>query len=365
MPLSVIEFQDPTGEIMVARVPQEGTAEFLTSSQLIVQDGQIAVFYRDGRPTDAFRAGRYTLDTKNLPVLGKLINLVAYGGKSPFRAYVYFIQLKTFTTLGWGTPTPILFRDSEFRAVHLRAHGSFSLRVGAPSTFLQTLVGSQGLETTYAIQEFVRRVVVSRFAKVLPSILKTVLDLPAHYQEIETGLKQAVHDDLNQYGIELVDLLVEAITVPPEVQQMIDRAAGTRALDESELRRYQTVAMSDALRDASKQPGTAGMAEAIGLGAGIGMAKEFVRPLAAGAPGAAPPGVPPPLPTMVQWYVAVGGKQAGPFSASDVVAQIQARQITRDTLVWHEGMANWAAAGQVADLASFFSAGPPPLPPTP
>ena len=278
MPMSVIQFQDPTGEVMVARVPWEGTAEFVLGSQLIVQDGQIAVFYRDGRPTDAFKPGRYSLDTQNLPVLSKILKLATFGLKSPFRAYVYFIQLKTFINLGWGTPTPILFRDTEFKAVHIRAHGTFSLRVTNPSVFLKTIIGSQGLGNTHAIEEYVRRIIISRFADTLPNILETVLDLPAHYREIEVGLKKAVFDDLEQYGMKLVDLLVEAITVPPEVSQMIDRAAGTRALDESELKRYREAAMSDALRDAAKQPGDAssGITAGLGLGAGLEIARDMV-----------------------------------------------------------------------------------------
>ena len=278
MPMSVIEFQDPTGEVMVARVPWEGTAEFVLGSQLIARDGQIAVFYRDGRPTDAFKPGRYSLDTQNLPVLSKILKLATFGLKSPFRAYVYFIQLKTFINLGWGTPTPILFRDTEFKAVHMRAHGSFSLRVANPSVFLKTIVGSQGLGNTHAIEEYVRRIIISRFADTLPKILKTVLDLPSHYREIEVSLKKAVFDDLEQYGIKLVDLLVEAITVPPEVRQMIDRAAGSRALDDSELKRYREAAISDALRDAAKQPGdgSSGITAGLGLGAGLEMARDMV-----------------------------------------------------------------------------------------
>jgi len=281
MPMSVVQFQDSTGEVMVARVPWEGTAEFVLGSQLIVQDGQIAVFYRDGRPTDAFKPGRYSLDTQNLPVLSKILKLATFGKQSPFRAYVYFVQLKTFINLGWGTATPILFRDTEFKAVHIRANGSFSLKVDNPSVFLKTIIGSQGLSNTHAIEEYIRRIIISRFTDTLPAILTTVLDLPAHYREIEVNLKKAVFDDLQQYGLKLVDLIVEAITVPPEVQQMIDRAAGSRALDESELKKYKEAAMSDALRDAAKQPssGADGITAGLGIGAGLGMAKEMMGQL--------------------------------------------------------------------------------------
>ena len=352
--LSVIEFQDPVGEIMVARVPIRGTAEFATGSQLIVQDGQLAVFYRDGRPTDGFKAGRHTLTTQNLPILTKLLNLPSYGLKSPFRAYVYFIQLKTFTNLGWGTPTPILFRDSEFKAVHLRAHGIFSLRIEDPNVFLRTIVGSQGFETTHAIEEFVRRIIVARFANFLPSKLTTVLDLPAQYQEIEAGLKKEVFDDLAQYGLGLVDLLAEAITVPPEVQEMIDRAAGSRALDQSELRRYQTMAISDAVRDSAKQPG-GGAAEMIGLGAGMAMGQQIAADVARAGP--------PPFDQGAQWHVAPGGKPEGPLTIEDIQARARDGQVTPKTLVWRNGMSSWTAAGDMPELHALFGAEPPPIPP--
>jgi len=357
MALSVIEFQDPTGEIMVARVPFEGTEEFVTGSELIVQESQFAVFFRDGRPTDGFKSGRHTLSTQNLPVISKLVKLASFGRRSPFRAYLYFVHRKTFVNLGWGTPTPIMFRDSEFKAVHLRANGMFSLRVGNPAVFVGTILGTQALETTHAIEEFVRRIIVSRFARLLPTILKSILDLPLHYEEIEVGLKKEVHDDLEQYGLEVVDLVVEAITVPPEVQKMIDRAAGSRALDDSEIHRYQSMAISDALRDSGEKPEGAGMIGAIGIGAGIGMAQQ----LAGG--GSAPAGGPPPVSPALHWYAAIGGEQAGPFSLQQMVSKIQSGEIARETLVWKQGMADWVAAEQAPDLSKLFASGPPPLPP--
>lgn len=279
MPWKVIEFQDETGQIMVARVPPQGTAELVSGTQLIVQDGQIATFFHDGKPTDGFRAGRYSLGTQNLPVLSKLLNLATFG-KSPFRSYVYFIALKIFTDLGWGTASPIMFRDSEFHIVNLRAYGSFAVRICEPRAFLHTLVGTQGYETSVAIEGYLRTIIVSKLTQVLPTVMTTVLDLPVKYEEIAAKVKQAVHEQFDQYGLELVDLIVEAITVPPEVQQAIDRAAGTRAVRHDELSHYERVMRSEALRDSANQPGSAAGAElaaGLGAGAGIGLAKDMLN----------------------------------------------------------------------------------------
>jgi membrane protease subunit (stomatin/prohibitin family) len=289
MPWKVIEFQDETGQIMVARVPPQGTAELVSGTQLIVQDGQIAAFFHDGKPTDGFRAGRHSLGTQNLPVLGKLLNIATLG-RSPFRSYVYFIALKTFTDLGWGTASPIMFRDSEFRIVNLRAFGSFAVRIRDPRAFLHTLVGTQGHETSVAIEGYLRAIIVSKFTQILPTVTTTVLDLPVKYEELAAKVKLAVYEQFDQYGLELVDLIVEAITVPPEVQEAINRAAGTRAVGHDELGHYERVMRSEALRDSAKQPGSAagaGLAAGLGAGAGINIAKDILnQPAAAAGPAA-------------------------------------------------------------------------------
>lgn len=280
MPWKVIEYQNIAGDEIVARIPPQGTADLVSGSQLIVQEGQHATFFHDGKPADSFRAGRYSLSTQNLPILGQLLKLVTLS-RSAFRSYVYFVALKTFTDLGWGTPSPILFRDKEFRMVNLRAHGTFAVRVSSPNVFMRTLIGTQGVETTYAVEEYFRKIIVSRLAQTLPEVLTSVADLPQHYSEIAGRVKKCVHSDFDQYGLELVDLIIEAITLPDEVQQAIDRAAGTRAVLDDELGKYERVARADSLREAAKQPGGAaeGLTAGLGIGAGLGMAKEMMQDL--------------------------------------------------------------------------------------
>jgi membrane protease subunit (stomatin/prohibitin family) len=296
--MQVIEFLDDSGEIMVARIPQCGagmfylgtqrddlkglqaalgqgkSGEIVYGSQLIVQESQVAVFFRDGQALDGFRPGRHTLTTENLPALGKLVG-TGFGGKSPFRAYVYFVATKMFTNLGWGTPTPVIFRDTDLRMISLRAHGGFAIRITKVRTFLNTIVGTRGLETTFALQEYLRTIIVARLNEVLGKTLKSILDLPLQYSNIALGVKQATADDFGQYGIELVDLLIEAITPPPEVQEMINRATGVAAQDTD---KYRAIAAADAIRDAARNPGGAG--EGMGLGVGLGMGMAMAKGMA-------------------------------------------------------------------------------------
>ena len=252
-------------------------------SQLVVQESQAAVFFRDGQALDGYRPGRHTLTTENLPLLRRLLG-AGFGGKSPFRAYVYFVATKTFTNLGWGTPTPVIFRDAELRMVTLRANGSFAIRITKVRTFLNTIVGTRGIETTFALEEYLRSVIVARLNEVLGKTLKSILDLPVQYSSIALGVKQATADEFGQYGIQLVDLLVEAITPPPEVQEMINRATGVAAQEEG---KYKAIAAADAIRDAAKNPGGAG--DGLGLGAGLGMGMAMAKGMAEQFAGKATP----------------------------------------------------------------------------
>ena len=120
--IDVIQHPSERSDEMVFRVPQQGAGEFKFGSQLIVREGQAAVFFRDGKALDTFGPGRHTLNTNNLPLLTRLMG-VAFGGTTPFTAEVYFVSLREFSDLRWGTAQPVAFRDTDFGMVRLRAFG--------------------------------------------------------------------------------------------------------------------------------------------------------------------------------------------------------------------------------------------------
>lgn len=332
--IEVIDVVDPTGENMVMRFPESGEADIKLGAQLIVRESQVAIFYRGGQALDTFGPGRHTLSTANLPLLNRLVKL-PFGGETPFKAEVYFISTKTFINKKWGTKEPIVFRDQVLKVVRLRSFGIMSYKVTNPQLFLNKVVGTQGIFTTDKINDFMRSMIIARLTDILGENLKTLLDLAAMYDEIGIGAKARVADDFGKYGMELEDLVINAITPPPEVQAKIDERSGM-GLFEDNIAAMQQYQMAYAMRDMAKNPGSGGMAGA-GMGMGMGLGMGFMMPgmVAQATPGMqqppagypvppggqVPPGQPPPAQVPpAQAGAAAAGAAAGAAAAAPAQA---------------------------------------------
>jgi membrane protease subunit (stomatin/prohibitin family) len=273
--IDVVEWTDFTGEEIVHRWPAYGQANIHLGSQLVVRESQNAVFFRDGKALDVFGPGRHTLVTANLPLLDRLVNL-AFGGATPFQAEVYFVNLRTFTNLKWGTAVPVIFRDSELQTVRLRAFGMFTMRVVDPQLFVNKVVGTEHRYDTESVAGWLRDFIVARFNDLLGETLDTVLDLPGRYDEIGAATKARLTQDFRNYGMQLEDFLIDAITPPDEVVEMIDQRAAMEAVgDVGRFTRYRT---AQAIGDIAHAEGGGGAAATgAGLGAGIGLGATMAQ----------------------------------------------------------------------------------------
>jgi len=265
--LEVIEWFDETGKEIVHRIPENGSGEIKYGAQLIVRESQAAVFFYNGRAYDAFASGRHTLTTANIPILNKALSL-PWGFTSPLRAEVYFVNMKVFPNLKWGTRDPVAFKDSELGLIRLRAFGIFNVRVIQPVLFVNTLVGTQGIYSTEEIEEYLSRVIVSRFNDHLGDHLDTVLNLPGQYDKLSEGLIERLQNDFSRYGLGLYNLYIVSITPPPEVQKAIDDKSRLGIFDDLNRLLHMKAAMG--IEKASESQA--------GAGAGLGMGLGFMMP---------------------------------------------------------------------------------------
>ena len=263
--IEVLEWLDPTGNEMIFRIPQEGSTDIKWGAQLIVRDSQMAIFFKDGHAADSFATGRHTLSTLNLPILTRLLAF-PFGFKSPFRAEVYFVNLKVFTDLKWGTKDPVTFKDSKLGLIRLRGHGAFTIKLVEPALFLNSIVGRQAKYTTADIQSYLRDVIIARMNDMLGENLDTILDLPAQYTELAEKFKESVKNEFEKYGLELVDFFIGSITPPEEVNKMIDQRAGLEAV--GDLDNFLKFQMAKGL---GAPNGIAGQGAGLGMGAGVGV----------------------------------------------------------------------------------------------
>jgi membrane protease subunit (stomatin/prohibitin family) len=352
--IDIIEFIDDTSNTMVYRFDRYRN-EIKNGAKLIVREGQAACFVREGQLADVKTPGTYTLDTKNLPLLGTLLGW-KYGFESPFKAEVYFVSTRTFTDLKWGTANPVMLRDPEFGPVRVRAFGTYAMRVTDPGVFLKKVVGTDGRFTTEEITTQLRNLMVSRFSDIVAQSKIPVLDLAGNYDKMSQFMGGKMKSEFGEYGIEVLQLLIENVSLPPEVEAALDKRTSMGVI--GNLNAYTQFQTAEAIRDAAKNPGTAG--SFIGIGLGQAMAGGMVGGMGAAQQAAS---VPPPMPGMapaVAFFVAVNGQPVGPLDAGGLSTQVRGGALTRETLVWRAGMPTWSAAGTLPELAGLF--GPPPVP---
>lgn len=355
--IDIIEFLDNTQDTIVYRFERHNN-EIKNNAKLIVREGQTAVFVNEGEVADTFTPGTYTLNTQNLPILTTLKGW-KYGFNSPFKAEVYFVNTKNFIDQKWGTKNAIILSDNRFGMVEIRAFGMYSFKVTDAPVFIREIVGTNQTFTTENIQEQLKSIIVTRFSDATGESNLPIETYAANLNELSEAIFGYMKDDFAAYGMDVTKFLIENISMPDEVKKEIFELS---RLDKIDLDKLTKLKAAKAMEAAAENPsGTAGMG--VGLGAGMAMANQMTQQMANQAQSS--PNVqntPPPISGGMSYYVAAGGQQTGPFSKEGLVQLVEKQVLTKDTLVWKQGLAVWVPAGGQPDLQDLWTATPPPLP---
>ena len=261
--IEIIQWTDDSRDTLSYRWPDEDK-EIKRGAQLVVRESQVVQFVYLGQYGDTFGPGTHTLTTENIPVLTRLKGW-KYGFESPFKADVYYLNTRLFTGNKWGTANPIMVRDQDFGIVRVRAYGTYDFRIIDPKLFLSEVAGT---DQHFRLDEFadaMRSRLVSVFSDALASAKVPVLDVATRYVELGDALLPLLNPALQtKYGIEMGSFLIENVSVPPEVEQAIDKRSSMAAI--GNLNDYVKYQMAQGLE---KGGGTGGAATEMAVGWGI------------------------------------------------------------------------------------------------
>lgn len=361
--IDVIEWVDASSNTIIWKFPRQDN-EIKMGAKLTVRESQVAVFMNEGKIADVFGPGLYTLNTQNMPIMTDLKSW-KYGFNGPFKADVYFVSTRMFLNQKWGTQNPVIIRDAEFGPVRLRAYGSFNFSISDPKLFITQISATNPDFQTGDINGQLRNIAVSRGMDSIAQSKISLLDLSSNYDEISKLITDKIQPDFAEMGLNLTKFLVENISLPAEVEQALDKRSEMGIV--GNLGAYAQFQAANAI-EKSAENSIGGNLGAAGMGLGVGAAMMgqvgniFQNNQVAPAAATPPPVAPPPVPEAPQYFVVLNGKSEGPYSIEQLSGMASGQSITAATLVWKKGMAAWAAASTVTEVADIFNNIPPAIP---
>ncbi len=364
--IDIVEWLDYTEDTIAHRFERYQN-EIKNNAQLIVREGQAAVFVNEGQLADVFTPGTYTLNTQNLPILTTLKGW-KYGFNSPFKAEVYFVNTTLFTDEKWGTKNPITLSDDRFGLVEIRAFGTYAFKVADPGKFIVDIVGTDNNFTNFEINEHLKSLIATRFTDTVGEANLPIELYAANTTELSDTCREVMQPEFMGVGISLERFFIENVSMPEDLKKEIFEYSRIDKIDLDKLTKFKTAKAIEAA--ATNEGGTAGAG--MGMGMGFVMAQQMgnmMNPQMGSQQQAQqrqqPPAaaVPPPMPQAVQYYYAMNGAQNGPVGFEQMQSLFASRTINRETLVWKAGMDGWKALKEVVELKSFLGGNtPPPLP---
>ena len=272
----VVEYIDEMRNEMVRRIPDRGAGDFRIGSQVIVRESQTAVFVRDGQALDTFGPGRHTISTANVPLLINLLGK-AFSNRSPFTAEVYFVSMREFINLGWGTQQPIIVRDPEFGAAALQGFGTYSIQVDNPQMFIAKIVGTMASYTTNDIQNQLRGVILEKLQDVLGELQLSVLDMAGMTEEVRGSIRDKASEMFHQWGVTLKSLVINSLKPAPNQLEVL---AEMGLVSAGRVQGFQAMQTAKATLEAAKQEGGGMAGMGAGLGAGMAIAQQMTQGIA-------------------------------------------------------------------------------------
>lgn len=354
--IDIIDWPNQDPDTLVWKFPRYDN-EIKMNARLTVREGQQAVFINEGKIADVYGPGMYTLQTQNMPILSTLKGW-KYGFESPFKVDVFFISTHQMVNQKWGTRNAITVADDRFGMIELRAFGTYAFRVTDGGKFIKEIVGVDALYTSEDIAGQLRSTVATRFTNAAASGGIAIEQFAANLDSLSETVKEKLNTDFDNYGLQITNFLVENVSMPEDVKKEIFEYSRLNKIDMQKLAQFKA---ANSIETAAANEGIAGMGAGIGVGVGVGNMMAQTMNQATANMGANNNGTPPPLATSVQYYTGIDGKQSGPYDAAQIQQMIQSGAIKRETLMWKNGMAAWAAADTIGDLQPYFTNVPPPL----
>jgi len=264
----VVEYPSEMVDEIVHRFPETGVADLRLGSQVIVRESQAAVFFRDGRALDVLGPGRHTITTANVPLLTGLLGKL-FGDRTPFTAEVYYVSMREFADRKWGTPQPIIVRNTGvgLGIALLQGFGTYSFQVNDPQQFVTQIVGQLGGFRTADIENRLRTMLLSRLQDVLGETTSenNVLDLIGLTDELGAAVRAKTQDDFLAIGLILKSFYIGNLKPSDKSAQEL------REMGMLDMQTYTQLQAADAMRDAAQNPsGGAGLTAGIGAGLGVG-----------------------------------------------------------------------------------------------
>ena len=270
--IDVIEWTDDSRDTLSYRWPDEDK-EIKNGAQLIVRESQLVQFVAAGQYADLFGPGKHTLSTENIPILSTILGW-KYGFQSPFKCDVYYLNTRLFTGNKWGTANPVMMRDRDFGVVRIRAFGTYDFRIVEAARFLREVAGT---DQNFRLDEFadtMRSRIVSVFTEALARAGVPVLDVAQRYRELGDALLQIINPAmLEKYGLEITSFILENVSVPPEVEQAVDKRSSMSVI--GNLNDYVKYQMGVAMGQGGEAGAAATMPAQMAMG--FGMAQEMMR----------------------------------------------------------------------------------------